>query len=251
MSGEVKSSRMDEGPDKDVENPEEKDALVPTPESTPIEKVFCAFGMLTALGCILSIVFGGLLGQGGVIVIIAGGVGLLISTYTIYQQRSLTEVRAMMQVYASLTKQVEVKKAENDRLSNTINDLNGTIGGLKEHEQAYGILTTMTAENLDDFSAQIDTNKNIVKQLEIAIRKKCKQIIYEVLQRSDLDRDGTIEGAEVGQLFEIFECFDAINFDEYHFQNAVTKAEGNIKKITEYLCERLDERGTRITNPTI
>jgi Skp family chaperone for outer membrane proteins len=200
--------------------PEEKGALKPIAETTPLERVFgiVAGGALaTSLAAIII--------EQSSIVIVAGILSCIMvrenmlqhckdtftwksdapphlvsfsqGPYAYWQQTRLTDIAALKETHEAIQAEVNRLHQENERLSKSIGELTESVDRLEDVSLALDAITQVQGQSVGEFEKQVQENRNILKSMKTNLKSSVLQNLLSVVMSSDTDNDMVVDEEEV------------------------------------------------------
>mmetsp|Transcript_1028 Transcript_1028/g.2007 ORF Transcript_1028/g.2007 Transcript_1028/m.2007 type:complete len:254 (+) Transcript_1028:365-1126(+) len=198
--------------------PELKGGLLkPVPETTFVERIFMGIAAVAIATALLAMIF-----NGGIIVIVAGVLSILMGPYSYYQQTKLTDIRTLKETSEKVKVEVDRLKNENNRLSSNIDELGSTIDDLKEVENALEVITATQGASVSAFESQVEENKEILSKMKKSTKGRVIQNLISILYRGDEDADDKIDPEEVDKVMAGIEKISGVDVREDKLREMIT-----------------------------
>jgi Skp family chaperone for outer membrane proteins len=200
--------------------PEEKGALKPIAETTPLERVFgiVAGGALaTSLAAIII--------EQSSIVIVAGILSCIMGPYAYWQQTRLTDIAALKETHEAIQAEVNRLHQENERLSKSIGELTESVDRLEDVSLALDAITQVQGQSVGEFEKQVQENRNILKSMKTNLKSSVLQNLLSVVMSSDTDNDMVVDEEEVEVLLRRLHNIGGVEIHEGRFRAAFSGKE--------------------------
>lgn len=170
----------------------------------------------------------------------------VIGPYAYYQQRLLTDVRALQQTQKELSDQVDQLKHQNSRLHTTLDELITTVNRLEDVEQAYNVITHSQSQSIEAFEEQVKDNKLVLGKLQSGLKSNILQNILKVVTRSDTDGSLTLNENEINELINNFksnaDAYKFVEFNEERFRYHMAAHGGQIQSIMDIIRNLIHDK---------
>ena len=171
---------------------------------------------------------------------IAAVLCFLLAPYSYFQQRRITDIRALKETLETIVREVDKLRDENERLSSTINDMSVTVDKLDKIEDALDLLTNTEIDSVQKLLDMVDENKDILHQMEKNLKAAVLQNIVSVIISSDKDMDSVLGGEEIEGLIRRLKELDGVKVNEKKFKNIISDHNGSIQGVMMIVKEVLD-----------
>jgi hypothetical protein len=172
---------------------------------------------------------------GGLFVNIAGILCVLIGPYSYWQQKNITDVRALMETHMALKAEVNRYENENIRLKGCVDDLGGAIKNLEDVEETFEHINEMNIESIEELATQVEEGKDILAAMKKNLKASALQNIITVVLNSDKDGNYEFDNGEVEQLITNLKAINGMQLNEQKFREVIKKYNGSVEAVVTIL----------------
>mmetsp|Transcript_19658 Transcript_19658/g.22778 ORF Transcript_19658/g.22778 Transcript_19658/m.22778 type:complete len:252 (-) Transcript_19658:153-908(-) len=165
----------------------------------------------------------------------AGVLGLILGPYSYWQQRNITDIKALKETHEALVREVDHLTSENHRLKGLVEELGGTIDTLVDVENALDMVQNMNADSIESLKDQVQQSKGILVSMKQNLKAQALQNIITVVLNSDSDGDSVINGEEVDQLIFSLKGINGLEVNEQKFRDAISNKNGSVEAVVDIL----------------
>lgn len=173
----------------------------------------------------------------------------LLAPYSYFQQKRITDIRALKETLETIVHEVDRLRDENERLSSTVNDMSLTVNKLDTIEDALDLLTNKETDSVQKLLDMVEDNKDILRQMEKNLKAAVLQNIVSVIISSDKDMDSVLGVKETEGLIKRLKRLDGVIVNEKQLKKIILDHEGSIHGVMIIVKEVLD--GTNDENVAI
>jgi len=178
--------------------------------------------------------------SGSVVVYVAGALSMVIAPYAVFQQRQLTDIESLQATHDRMHSEVSRLHEENLRLKNNVEELEGTVMRLEDVEGAINMLTETQGLSVQEFSKQVEDNRQILAKMQNNLKTSVLQNLLTVIMRCDTDGDFTVKEEELEGLLKRLKSITGVRVREESFRNLVAQSNGNIDAVMEMIKDVMD-----------
>lgn len=204
-------------------------------EITAIE---IAAGCLATISVATSI--GAMIVAGSTAVNFAGILALLIGPYSYWQQRRITDIKALKETHEALLREVNILSEENQRLNGLVGDLGRNVEKLEDVENTLDYIQSMNIESVQEFKGQVEESRNILAAMRTNIKASAVQNVITVVLNSDKDGNYTLDPYETEALIENLKSINGMEMNEMKFRTIVSEQNGSINAVVQILQDIID-----------
>lgn len=168
-------------------------------------------------------------------VFIAGAFTSVVGPYAYYQQTKLTDIMALKETHAAITREVDRLESENIRLNETVGKLSSTMDKLEDVEGALDVITQTQGQSVDAFREQVKENREIMEQMRKNHRANMLQNLLQVVIRSDQDDNMQIEEDEIAPLIGRIKKINGVEVMEDRFAEAIYSSGGSLSSVMDII----------------
>eukprot|EP00545_Synedropsis_sp_CCMP1620_P005888 CAMPEP_0119013374 /NCGR_PEP_ID=MMETSP1176-20130426/8419_1 /TAXON_ID=265551 /ORGANISM="Synedropsis recta cf, Strain CCMP1620" /LENGTH=246 /DNA_ID=CAMNT_0006966463 /DNA_START=124 /DNA_END=864 /DNA_ORIENTATION=- len=195
--------------------PELKGALKPIAETTPVECI-----MMVVAGAAVATSLAAIVIEQSAVVVIAGLLSMAMGPYAYFQQTRLTDIKTLKETHEAVQMEVDRLSDSNDRLSKNISELSNTVDRLEEVETALDVITNQQGQSVSAFAEQVDTNRQLLKDMQGNVQNTIVQNLLSVVFASDTDKDQIVDEEEVEVLIARLQKIGGIEVHDDRFRTA-------------------------------
>jgi uncharacterized protein YukE len=192
-----------------------KGFLKPIPETTTTERLAGGAAGVAVITALIAMIL-----EGGIIVVVAGILSVVVGPYAYYQQTMLTDIKALQETEAKISIEVDRLQAENKRLAHSIGDLTTTVDDLKEVEDALEMITSMQGNAVKAFADQVDQARQNLARLETSLKSDITSNLISLIFASDKDNDAVLDLDEVEPLITRINNLPGVEVHAQMFRDA-------------------------------
>lgn len=191
----------------------------------------------------------GRLRAGAYSVYASSGLGAVHSPAVIVKERQLTKEDTFRTALNGIREEQGRLSAENDILSDEIDELQSEVDRMNDIEMALRQLSETQGSQLSELMDLIRQNKEINEGMRAVLKAKvAEEVISLVL---DIDNDGsfTIQDKEIDRLIIGMNLMDGVSFDEQHFREDLAECGGSVDEVIAMIKNMFesDEEGEERT----
>ena len=230
-------SSADNAPTSDVENPAPPSPSKPLAmiaERTIMEKVLAGIAVISVTVSLVAMII-----EGGIIVVSAGILTILLGPYAYFQQTRITDIRALKETYEAAAREVSRLSHENKRLKAVVGDLRVTADRLEASEETLSAITEMQGMSISLFKEQVDENREILEMMQQNNKAAVVQNILSVVMGSDTNQDYIIGENEANKLIERLDTVNGVEVDEAKLRKVISDHNGSLDSILDVLANLL------------
>ncbi len=165
----------------------------------------------------------------------AGILACLLGPYSYWQQRNITDVKALKETHEALVKEVNHLEAENNRLKGLVDDLGDTVGRLEDIEDTFDHIKEMNIESVEEFRQQVEEGRNILGMMKKNLKAGAIQNVITVVLNSDADKNFTFDKNEVESLIANLKAINGLEMNEEKFRKIITENDGSVDAVVTIL----------------
>mmetsp|Transcript_3317 Transcript_3317/g.5218 ORF Transcript_3317/g.5218 Transcript_3317/m.5218 type:complete len:186 (+) Transcript_3317:346-903(+) len=165
---------------------------------------------------------------------------MVIAPYAVFQQRQLTDIESLQATHDRMHSEVSRLHEENLRLKNNVEELEGTVMRLEDVEGAINMLTETQGLSVQEFSKQVEDNRQILAKMQNNLKTSVLQNLLTVIMRCDTDGDFTVKEEELEGLLKRLKSITGVRVREESFRNLVAQSNGNIDAVMEMIKDVMD-----------
>ena len=169
------------------------------------------------------------------LVIVAGLASSSLGPYAYYQQKKLTDIVALKETYEVVKREVSRLQVENIRLSETIEELSGTIDKLEDTELALDVITQTQGQSVAAFAQQVKEHDEILNQMQKHLKANKVQNLLQVIIRVDNDGNMQIEEGEIDNLLSKIKKINGVEVREDRFRDAIKSSGGSLSSVMDII----------------
>ncbi len=209
---------------------DERQALGMVKETTLIEYAAGALAIVSVSTAVATMLI-----TGGFIVNGAGIFAILLGPYSYWQQRNITDVKALKETHEALVREVDILSSENERLKGLVDDLGTSVDKLEDMEDTFDYINEMNIESVDEFRQQVKEAKINLRMMKKNLKASALQNVITVVLNSDMDRNFIFEEAEVEKLIENLKAINGLEMNEKRFRNLISENHGSVDAVVRIL----------------
>mmetsp|Transcript_15708 Transcript_15708/g.43333 ORF Transcript_15708/g.43333 Transcript_15708/m.43333 type:complete len:262 (-) Transcript_15708:94-879(-) len=194
-----------------------KGFLKPIPETTLMERV----AAITA-GAAIVTALAAMLVEGGIVVILAGVLSVVVSPYAYWQQVQLTDIRALQETEAKMHAEVDRLSMENKRLAHNIDEMSESVQGLKDIGDALEVINKQQGQSVDAFRQQVEEQRNILAGMQNNLTAKIIDNLLSLAFGADQNDDQIIDPKEADDLIRHITNMSGVQVREDRFRAAIS-----------------------------
>lgn len=165
----------------------------------------------------------------------------LLSPYSYFQQRRITDIKALKETGEALTNEVDLLAKENDNLKETVTRLGQSVTRMEELEDVMAAIFETEGQSISSLQQTVATNRESVAQLEKNVRASILQNILEVVFASDTNRDYRLSDKEMKVLVQNLRDVNGVTVDEGKFREIVEENNGSVEGVVAILKDLVNE----------
>lgn len=169
-------------------------------------------------------------------VYVIGILGILLSPYTIIQQRKITEIDALRIMNNKMENEVNILSYDNDQLNEQVNTISISVSNLNTLQSILNSLSILLSNNksISDIQIQIEQSKLILNRMEN--NNNCATILQNVIAilltiDNNNHHDMILSDIEINQLINEIETISDIDIDTEKVRDIIVNQ--SIKGIIE------------------
>lgn len=178
----------------------------------------------------------------------AGVFALIIGPYSYWQQRNITDVKALKETHEALVKEVDQLSAENKRLRGVVDDLGGTVNNLEAVEDALDEMKDMNVNSVLEYKKQIGESRAILDVMKKNVKAKALQNVITVVLNSDIDGDYSLNTNEVDSLIQNLKSINGLQMNEQGFRKIIKQNDGSVNAVVKILKHIMNDTGGNIND---
>lgn len=149
-----------------------------------------------------------------IFVYVSGGIGLCVAPIAALRQRALAREEGIRDIQRKLSKEVGRLTAENEKLTNSVDELEQTVGQLKEVEEELDGIAQTQGKNVGQLVDLVNENGKVLTEMKEVLTAELCQNITSIVLRSDRDGDLRISDKEIKILFLRLKNFEGVIINE-------------------------------------
>lgn len=165
----------------------------------------------------------------------AGILACLIGPYSYWQQRNITDVKALKETHEALVKEVNHLETENERLKGLVVELGTSIENLEDVEDTFDHIKEMNIESIDEFREQVEESRQILAMMRKNLKASAIQNVITVVLNSDVDNNFTFDKDEVESLIHNLKSINGLEMNEEKFRKIITENDGSVRAVVAIL----------------
>eukprot|EP00934_Nitzschia_sp_Nitz4_P000332 Nitzschia sp. Nitz4//scaffold29_size155292//40040//40810//NITZ4_002645-RA/size155292-processed-gene-0.9-mRNA-1//1//CDS//3329546409//332//frame0 len=197
--------------------PEFKGPLKPVAETTPIERLAGIIAGAAIVTALVAIVI-----EHSAIVVVAGILSIMMGPYAYYQQTRLTDIITLKETAAVVQVEVERLESENNRLTQSIDELGNTIDDLQDVEEALDVITKTQGQSVNALLKQVEENKEILSKMKKSTKGQVIQNLISIIYRGDEDANDIISDEEATKVIAGLKRIGGLKIHEDRLRNAMS-----------------------------
>lgn len=175
----------------------------------------------------------------------AGVCAVLLGPYSYWQQRNITDVKALKETHEALVREVDILKSENERLKGLVDDLGSSVDKLEEMEDTFDYINEMNIESVEEFRQQVKEGKIILGMMRKNLKASALQNVITVVLNSDVDKNFVFDKQEIEKLIENLKAINGLEMDERKFRQLIADNEGSVDAVVRILNDIIHRRQNR------
>jgi small-conductance mechanosensitive channel len=218
-------------------NPEDNDnKLEEIPEWTPLEIAISGTAVATAATSVAAMV-----ANGNPLTVASGTLGIVVPSYSAIQQQKITETLALKETNEFLENELNNLKIENNRLSESCKQLEGSVANLEDMEEALANIRQMETQNLDLLEEQIVESQEILDSMEKNVMGTVIQNIMSILFAIDTDGDYKLSDDEIDTLIHKVEAINDVDVNDEMIKKLIIEKDRNIDGVMDVIRDMLED----------
>jgi hypothetical protein len=203
-------------------------------ERTIMEKVLAGIAVISVTTSLVAMII-----EGGLLVLAAGILTILLAPYAYFQQTRITDIKALKETYEAAAREVSRLSHENKRLAGTVGDLRAAADRLEASEEALSAITETQGMSISEFKEQVEENKLILGMMQQNHKASVVQNILSVIMGSDANQDFVIGEDEAKKLIERLDTVNGVEIDEAKLRKVISDHNGSLDSILDVLANLL------------
>lgn len=179
----------------------------------------------------------------------AGVTAILLGPYSYWQQRNITDIKALEETHEALKKEVNHLRDENIRLKGLVTDLTGTVDKLESIEDTLDQIRDMNVESVEEFRQQVEEGRQILAMMRKNVKEAALQNVITVVLNSDTDGDYIFNHREVEKLIANLKAINGLEMNEAKFRQVISDNDGSVDAVVTILDDIV--RGNSNANESI
>ena len=175
----------------------------------------------------------------------AGTCAILLGPYSYWQQRNITDVKALKETHEALVREVDILKSENERLKGLVDDLGSSVDKLEEMEDTFDYINEMNIESVEEFRQQVQEGKMILGMMRKNLKASALQNVITVVLNSDVDSNFVFDEQEIEKLIENLKAINGLEMDEQRFRKLIADNNGSVDAVVKILNDIIHRRQNR------
>lgn len=166
---------------------------------------------------------------------------LILAPYSVYQQRSITNIQAFIETHKALKEEVDSLDATNKQLRASEQNLKETVTGLEEKQKIMTQLQQTKSATIQDFRNEMEKNKSTIELMRKNVRAAALQNILEVVFVADGDNDQKISKKEENALIKSLREINGVHVDEKKFRKHLHSKDNSVQGVIDIIENMMDE----------
>ena len=216
--------------------PEASKPLAMIAERTILEKLLAGIAVISVTVSLVAMII-----EGGLLVLSAGILTILLAPYAYFQQTRITDIKALKETYETAAREVSRLSHENKRLAGTVGDLRSAADRLEASEEALTAITETQGMSISAFSEQLEENKVVLEMMQQNHKASVVQNILSVVMGSDTNQDYIIGPDETNKLIERMDTVNGVKVDEAKLRKVISDHNGSVDSIMNVLSNLLGD----------
>uniref|UniRef100_A0A7S2S5B8 Uncharacterized protein n=1 Tax=Eucampia antarctica TaxID=49252 RepID=A0A7S2S5B8_9STRA len=216
-------------------NPEDDDQkLEAIPEWTPLEMAVTGGAVATA-----GVSVGAMFMDSNPLVLVSGTLGIMVPSYSAVQQQKITETEALKETNECLERELNNLRVENNRLSESVDQLEGSVSNLGDMEEALASIREMETQSLDVLEEQLVESQEILESMEKSVLGTVIQNIISITLSVDTDGDFLLNDSEIELLIRKVEKINDVDVNDKLIKKIIIDNGRNIDGVMNVIRDML------------
>jgi len=166
----------------------------------------------------------------------------LLGPYQAWQQRKLTDIRALAETSEALGGEVDFLSQENDRLEKNVAELGETTGRLEVVGEAFDLLTAQQGESIEALAETIADSRKTLQKMKKNLKATIFQNLFSIIMGADKDGDLYLDDDEIEQVIEQMSNIDGVHLHKENFRRAIVDSGRSMDAVMDIVKGVLEER---------
>lgn len=180
------------------------------------------------------------------IIYITAGCAFCAAPLAVINERRLAKQESFRDLMNDLKDESDLLKLENDRISDSIDNLQQSAEEVEEIEGGLNEMAKSQGADVQQLLRLVNSNKRCQSQMKDIIRLKAGQDLITLVLECDQDENFKISGAGIDELVYRVSSLDSAKIDEKRFREEVTKRGGNVDLIIDMVNKTVSEEETEV-----
>lgn len=217
-------------------NPEDDDKILNELEEwTPVEKSVALFGIVAVLSSIISLVI-----SFNPISKCTAILGILIPPYCIYQERKITDIKALKETNERLEYEVSQLSNSNQKLNDQNNQIEASVKRLKESQDALVYLKSSKKASIQELEKQIEQSEATLALMKKNHINELVDNIFDVMLAVDNDGDFKLSDKEITMLTDRLQGIQNIQINGSLFKQKIIEAGRDMNAVLTLISNLLN-----------
>jgi hypothetical protein len=217
-------------------NPEDDDKILNELEEwTPIEKSVAIFASISVVSSIISLVI-----SLNPISKCTAILGILIPPYCLYQERKITDIKALKETNQRLEYEVSQLSNSNQKLNNQNDQIESTVKRLKESQDALVYLKSSKNVSIQLLEKQIEKSEATLVLMKKNHINELVDNIFDVMLAVDTDGDFKLSDKEIATLTSRLQGIHDIQIDSSMFKCKIIEAGRDMNAVLSLISNLLN-----------
>lgn len=217
-------------------NPEDDDKILNELEEwTPVEKCVALFGIVAVLSSIISLVI-----SFNPISKCTAILGILIPPYCIYQERKITDIKALKETNERLEYEVSQLSNSNQKLNDQNNQIEASVKRLKESQDALVYLKSSKKASIQELEKQIEQSEATLALMKKNHINELVDNIFDVMLAVDNDGDFKLSDKEITMLTDRLQGIQNIQINGSLFKQKIIEAGRDMNAVLTLISNLLN-----------
>jgi FtsZ-binding cell division protein ZapB len=217
-------------------DPEDDDKILGEVEEwTPVEKSVTIFASAAVVSSIISLVI-----TFNPVSKFAAILGILIPPYCVYQERKITDIKALKETNQRLEYEVSQLSSSNETLNLQNNQIEASLKRLKESQDALLYLKSSKKASIQDLEKQVEQSEATLALMKMNQINELVDNIFDVMLAVDTDGDFKLSDKEISMLTSRLEGIHDIQIDGSLFKRKIIEAGRDMNAVLSLISDLLN-----------
>lgn len=149
-----------------------------------------------------------------IIVSVFFSLGLIVPTYSAFQEQKITDCKAMISTEIALSDELGELKKSIAKLETMTGPLQNSVARMKDLKEALNYSHTLRGQSLTELEEQLEVSKQIANTTDNTLESSVLNNIFDIIVSSDKDADGKYSSKEISEIARHVASFGRMTLDK-------------------------------------